>query len=205
VRSRIATAFVLTVSLWMCPANAGASVTLTLDPAHQMVDLGGTARVTIGISGLGLMDSPALSMFTIALAFDPTILSVNGVVFGDPVASMDYLAPSGPTGSQTTAGVTAPGTLALSELSLELPAALVNAQPDAFGLATVTFDAVGLGTSPLISGGVLLVDELGGPLWPDPLFISGSVTVQAVPVPGAAVLGLVGIVFTARLRRSHFL
>lgn len=205
MRSKIATVFVLTVSLWMCPAHAGASVTLTLDPANQMVNLGGTANVTIGISGLGLMDSPALSMFTIALAFDPTILSVNGVAFGDETAGMDYLAPSGPTGSQATSGVTAPGTLALSELSLELPAALVNAQPDAFGLATVTFDTVGLGTSPLISGGVLLVDELGGPLWPDPMFIAGSITVQAVPVPGAAVLGLVGIAFVARLRRSHFL
>ncbi len=202
MRSLIAASFALTLSVIICPALAG-PVTVTIEPVSQTVNMGTTANVTIGISGLDGVAPPALGAFTIGLAFDPAILGVNNVTFGDEGAGLDYLAPSGPAGSLTSFGPTGPGILALSEVSLEPAAVLVGAQPDAFALATVTFDAVGPGTSPVIYGAVLLVDELGHPLWPDSVFNSASITVQAIPAPGAMVLSLVGLGLAVRLRRSH--
>jgi len=197
MRTTLAAALALMVSVLICPAHAG-FVTFTLTPISQTVNVGDTADVILGISGLGDYASPSLSAFTLGLAFDPALLSVRGVTFGDPGTGFDYLAPSGPVGSMPTYGLTGPGMLALSELSLELPPILVTIQPDAFALATVTFDAIAPGTSPLVYGGGLLVDEQGSPLWPDPVFSSGFITVQAVPVPGALVLGLIGLGFLTR-------
>jgi hypothetical protein len=202
MRTMIAASFVLTLSVSICPVLAG-PVTVTIEPVSQTLNVGGTADVIVGISGLGDMAPPALAAFTIGLAFDPAILSLNNVTFGDQGAGIDYLAPSGPAGSLTAFGPTGPGILALSEVSLEPGAVLLGAQPEAFVLATVTFDAVGPGTSPVIYGAVLLVDELGNPLWPDPVFNSASITVQAIPAPGAMALTLVGLGLTARLRRRH--
>ena len=65
-------------------------VNLSLDPASQTVDLGDTADVVIGISGLADFAPRALGAFDLGLGFDPAILSLNTVVFGDQVAGSRF-------------------------------------------------------------------------------------------------------------------
>ena len=208
MRSATTAVFVLVVCVSVGPAFAQPPdpfVSLTLNPAGQTVNLGEMAHVTIGISGLAHGMPPALAMFELGLGFDPTILSFDSVFFGDQVAGIDFLAPFGPAGSTTVSDIIAPGTLVLHEVALG-PPVLVGMQPDAFNLATVTFNAIGPGTSPLVLGAVILADEQHNPLWPDPFFLPGEITVASpIPAPGSLLLGMAGVGLFVRLRRGKVL
>ncbi|MBN2132032.1 MAG: hypothetical protein JW741_21200 [Sedimentisphaerales bacterium] len=202
----IPTAVALIACFCVAPAFAQPDpfVSLTLNPVSQTVGLGETADVVIGISGLGDFTPPALGAFNLGLGFDPAILSLNTVVFGDQVAGIDHLAPGGPGGSITDFGLSTPDTLVMYEISLESVPDLVALQPGAFDLATVTFNTVGPGTSPLLLGSIVLSDEWGNPLWPNQLFVPAEITVTScVPAPGALLLGIAGVGFFARWRKNH--
>ena len=209
MRSATTAVFVLVVCVHVCPAFAqppAPFVSLTLNPSGQTVNLGEMAGVTIGISGLADRMPPALAIFEFGLGFDPTILSINHVDFGDQVAGIDFLAPFGPAGSTTMSDNTTPDILILHELSVEPPPVLVDMQPDAFNLATVTFNAIGPGTSPLVLGAVILADEQHNPLLPDPIFVPAEITVASpIPAPGSLLLGMAGVGLFVRLRRGKVL
>ena len=208
MRSATTAVFVLVMGISVGTAFAqppAPFVTLTLNPAGQTVNLGEMADVTIGISGLADRMPPALAMFELGLGFDPTILSFDSVFFGDQAAGVDFLSPPGTPGSTTASDILAPGMLVLHELALA-PPVLVGMQPDAFNLATVTFNAIGPGTSPLVLGAVILADEQQNPLWPDPLFLPAEITVASpIPAPGSLLLGMAGVGLFVRLRRGKVL
>jgi len=189
----------LAMLIFLVPAKASALM-LGFDPVSQEVPVGASVDVALTISGLGDGTAPSLGAFDVDIGFDPTVLSFDSAAFGDPILG-DQLDLSG-FGSFT--GVTPGyGTVNLFEISVDTVDDLNNLQAGSFTLATLTFDAIGLGISPLeISRSSVLSDALGFPL--DATLVPGSIA--AVPEPSTMFLlgtGLLGVAgFRKKLRKS---
>jgi hypothetical protein len=180
------------------------AISIGFDPVSQDVMVGDQADVELVISGLGDFAPPSLSTFDLDVIYDPSILSINDVVFGpylgtpnDPVLDPFCLDLS----AEACAGfgTVGPGAENVFEVSLLLDFELDPLQPSSFTLATLTFDTLALGTSPLD----ITINALGD-AWGDPLLAtteSGSVNVIAEP---ATLLllgsGLAGIGYLRRKR-----
>jgi hypothetical protein len=188
---------------WDAAGYAQPILNLKIDPAAQMVDSGSPVTVGVVIGGLGDYSAPSLSTFDLDISFAPGILSFQDVTFGpylgDPSAGEAYT-----TYDDSTSGI-----VNLFELSLLdangatcvfcIPPYLDDLQPGSFTLATLTFDAIGAGTSALgISINPYgLVDAESPPNALTATLTDGSVTVRAAaPEPATLILlglGLVGM------------
>lgn len=194
----------LIVSFSSSPASASLlTPDLRITPAAQTISLGTPVQVALTISGLGDFVAPSLSTFDLNVEFDPTILGFNSVTFGDPVLGdqLDLLG----LGSLSSA-TPGSGTVNLFELSFDSPDALDSLQSGAFTLATLTFDSLLAGTSPLAMTFVILGDAGGDALTVD--LFNGSVEVReaAVPEPATILLlgaGLVSVAWLRRRRREY--
>jgi hypothetical protein len=197
---RTALAFVLAAgALIGLGAREARAITLEIVPAVQDVALGGPVEVAIAISGLGDQAAPSLGTFDVDVTFDLGILSFGGVTFGDPVLG-DQLDLFG-LGSVTT---TTPGSglVNLFELSLDLPSKLDALQAGAFTLATLSFVAVGIGSTPIGLALNALGDAEGASL--DAQTTAGTARVAGdagVAEPSALILFGLGIVGLTLVRR----
>ena len=166
-------------------------------PGEQGVGLGTPVEVALTISGLGAFAAPSLSTFDLDVSFDPAILAFSSVTFGDPLLG-DQLDLFG-LGSITTV---TPGTgvVNLFELSLDTPGDLDTLQPGSFTLATLEFDTLAVGTSPLGISINVLGNAFGEPLSAE---VQGG-SISPVPEPASFILmgiGLAGIAGLRRMRR----
>lgn len=177
------------LALWstvlVAPAQA---VTIDFVPDSPSVLLGMPLDVDVVISGLSDLAPPSLGAFDLNVSFDDTILSLSSVEFGDllgDVSAFEAIAGSGPI----------VGGVNLFEISLLLDFELDALQPASFSLATLSFDAIGEGTSALALIPVQLGDGLGDPLAGSAA--SGSVRVVpgdgSVPEPSSVFLFLPGL------------
>jgi hypothetical protein len=168
------------------------AVSLGFDPAAQTTTVGSSVGVQLRVSDLVAGGAPSLGEFDLDILFDPAVVSFASVTFGDPGLG-DQLDPSG-LGSLIGADGSVPGQVNLFEVSLDLPSDLDTLQPASFVLATLTFDAIGAGVSPL----TLAINAFGDALG-DPLAIAaletGEITVNAaaaIPEPATGLLVGVG-------------
>ena len=171
------------------PAHA---ISLFFSPLAQTVPLGQQAVVAVGISGTSAGSAPSIGGYDLDVAFDSGILAVAKVSFATSLGQ-----PLSITGSDASVA----GRVNLAEVSLLSAAQLDGSQPDTFLLATLTFDTLSIGISPLQLSSIVVSDTLGQPL--AVLAGSGSITVTAVPEPATLpALGLGLLVVLAMVRRQ---
>ncbi len=190
------------------PASA---ITIDFQPASQDVIIGDSLAVDLVISGLGDGVSPSLSTFDIDILFDPTILGLDttdsdfdGVIDSvviDPTSQLDIW----DFGTNwVSASVTGAGVLNIYDLSLDSENDLNTYQADSFTLATITFDAISVGTSTLSIDQTTI--QLGDAAFPPnsltATLTDGSVNVNPVPEPATCLLMGVGIAGLLGLRRK---
>ena len=182
--------------LFMAPAHAAA---VEVIPSATQIAPGGTVDISVVISGLPNLASPALGGYDIALTFDPGVLAfvpgseVVGPQLGSPFLSL--VTTPVPAGSPTV----------VFEVSFLDPGALAASQPGGFTLFTLTYMAVGSGVSPLSLGpafpGIpMLSDEFGDPLAAS--LVASSV--QVVPEPATLLLTGSGLLALASYGRRRF-
>ena len=191
---RVIIGWVLLVSLtvFFSPSSVQA-ISLVFDPSSQIVTIGGSAEVGIKISGLGDLIAPSLGTYDISIDFNPAVLAFNSVVYGDPILGDQLDLFSFGSLTATTPGA---GSVNLFELSLDSVDDLNNLQAADFILATLSYDAIGVGISPLTFSAVLLGDALGDAL--TAIASNGSVTVESavtasVPEPSTIMLVALGL------------
>jgi Cohesin domain len=176
------------------PAPSVHAATLDFDPPALTVTLGDPAAVNVRISGLG---GATVGAFDLTVGFDPTILAPADVFFHPFLGS--------PPVEVLTDFIPSVGTVNFAAVSLLSSDELETLQPDAFVLATLVFNTLNAGTSPLIFGQLTLADASGADL--AAVAIPGTITVVA-PVPEPTVLtfvatGLGGLALRSWRRRRQ--
>ncbi len=191
--------WITVLCMWFLGISAANAITISFTPSYQSVVAGGMVDIGVEISELGSGVAPSLGVFDIDVSYDPGLLSFNSVSFGD--SSMgDQLDVLG-LGSITSYDTSISGSINLFELSLDTVSGLETLQADSFTLATMSFNAVGIGNSTLGVSINSLGDAEGNPLTStiDPG------TVSVIPLPPALPLlmtGLAGLVLMRRERKK---
>lgn len=186
--------------------SSASAISLSFLPSTQVVNQGDSVAVELVISGLGNQTAPSLGVFDLNVDFNPSLISLSQVTFGNGL----NLGNSG--GSSSTASMTIPGSINLFEFSLQASEDLNNLQPATFPLAQLVFDTVGIGTSllelspPSGLSEILLGDADGIPLILSSSF-NGSITINpsATTIPeSSSSWGIIGIgVLLLKLKFPH--
>lgn len=169
------------------PMASAAPIGLELVPSETTITLGDSMLVDLNIFGLGVGIPPTLGAFMIDILFDPSVLSLNNVVFGNLLGTLDVEALASYYDDLL------PGVVMLDETSFLFDVELDALQPDTFTLATLEFNGTGLGLSVLDTGLIDLSDATGVTLSPDVTLQGTIVEVTGVPEPGTLILLLVGL------------
>jgi hypothetical protein len=149
------------------------------------------------------LSAPSLGVFDVNVSYDPAILQLTGVVFGDPMMGdqLDLFALGNLQDASGSAGL-----MTLFELSFDSVDDLNHLQADRFTLATLDFKGLSSGVSGLILTVNSFGDAEGNPLSVTTLDASitvGSTGPAAVPEPASALLVVSGVLGSWRLRKKR--
>ena len=166
--------------------NRAQAIGLTFVPASQDVNTGDTAVVDLQVVGVGDHTFPSVGAFDVTVAFDPSILSFVGATFGGFLGDLTLVEALGTVTPPPPSGV-----VNLFEVSLLSRAELATMQGTSFVIASLSFQAIGGGSSLLSLSKVILSDENGDAL-NDPDLLGGVINVTdgstVVPEPSTLLL-----------------
>lgn len=184
------------------------AMTLGFSPSYQEVLVGTPVDVDLVISGLGDYREPSLGVFDLDITYDPTIIGFASYALGPYLG--DILLGEA---MDLSLGQISPGLVNVYQLSLlyanetvdpfyppGFPPYLDDSQPSTFTLATLTFDTLDVGTSPLNISRHVLGDAISGAQLPD-VVEAGSIS--AVPEPATMLLFASGLCVIGYLRRKR--
>jgi hypothetical protein len=189
----------LALTLFALGAFAGrdaSALTLSFAPSALSAGIGDPILVDVVVSDLG---TDLVAGFDLDVTYDASVLTATGVGFGlnlgDPAAFEAF----------TDVILAIPGTVDFAEVSLLDAAQLAALQTGpSFTLATLQFDVIGAGVSPLayrLDANNLIVGPPGNVL---DVVVRGGSVVAVVPEPTAALLFAVGVVFAGlQTRRAR--
>lgn len=197
----------------LSPIRANSAITIDFEIPDPTPTIGSSFSVNAVITGLGNGVAPSISLFDLIVNFDNTILGIDttdsnaddviDAVTLDPDGNLDLFQLGG---NILESLLDAPGALTLLDTSFDDPGDLIDEQAGSFTLATMTFDAVALGTASFSFTLQDIADADGNAFAQTPTLTTGSVTVQdsaSVPTPATVALlatGLVGLRFAGRRR-----
>ena len=167
-----------------------------LDPFDSIGDI---VNVEVVVSGLGEIASPSVGSFSINVTYNYSVLDFISYELGPFLGDLS----SQPSEAMDSSFGEAPeGTVNIAELSLLGPDALNSLQPSSFSLATLTFEARAVQSSPLeLAPLSTLSDETGS----NPIEFDGEAgTVAPVPEPATLLLFGVGLAGLAGFGRKKF-
>ncbi len=178
--------FLLLSSVVLVGSSTGWAAMLFLSPVSQTVFEGDPVLVNVRISGLGDGMDPSVGSFDLDVTYDTSVLAATGVTFGphlgDGIESIQSF------------DLSSPGLIDLAEISFLFD---LSGQPANFTLATLLFDTVAPGTSPLTFTQSLVSDAFGFPLALSHVGDAEVTVMNPIPAPSAMVLfgtGLAGFV-----------
>ena len=159
-----------------------------------------TVTVSFFAVGFSQATAPAIRSYIITLLFDPAILAVQSITFGDPLLG-NQLDPQGL--GTLKSPITGAGFATLDEVAAfaTTTAALNANQADTFILARVNLKPVGSGFG-ILSGVVSGVRDGDDQLFSD-LSNTLAISFQVVPEPGTAMLVCAGCLLLGALQRPR--
>ena len=175
---------------------AQAIIIVAITPSNQIVAVGTPVNIALTISGLGDYTAPSLSTFDLDVNFDPTLLTFGSAAFGDPILG-DQLDLTG-LGTITDISNPAPGKVNLFELSFDSATDLDTLQAGNFTLATLSFNTLAGGVSPL----TIVINALGDASG-DPLTATASNGSVTIPDPTTLMLLMAGLFGMLGWNKKH--
>jgi len=169
---------------------------ISVAPVSDDIDVGETSVFSVNIADVVSGAAPSVGAFDLDVSYDANVLSLIASSFG---SGLDVLG----LGSLRASNLSVPGLANFFEVSFDSVAQLNALQPGAFTLLTLTFGAVGSGSSTI---GLLLnslADTTGAAL---PATVTGAavnVNVNGIPLPSTLFLLLAAIAGLAFTRRSR--
>lgn len=194
---------VLAMTLAILPVRAVMLEAVTSSP---VVSLGDPFTIDINISGLGDSLAPSLALFDIQIAYESAFFTPTAVSFGNNFSSAAPLRQCDSISSPLLCPATFvyPGFNFVRFTEVSIDPLLDISQPDAFTLATLTFDATGVGSGLIApNNAATLTNTLSDPLRirrVDGDFIDVQPAAKVIPEPSTVVLVLGGILMLG-LRR----
>lgn len=187
----------ISLLLFIMMGSAQASISVSVNPVLQNISQGNGFSVAIVISGLNTTE--ALGAYDLNVTYDATLLNFTSAVFGDPsfgdqldLAHSGFNLPSAVSDNS--------GKVNLIEFTLDDPAILITQQAKNFTLATLFFDPIASGTSPLSLFVNELADANANSLSAN--ISNGSVTISNVPIPASVWLFGTSLVLLRTRRKS---
>lgn len=182
--TQMKTSSTLLIAAAMLAASMAEAATFSLIPSQTSVAPGAAFSLELQISGLGDHAAPFLGGFDVDVSYDSALFSLTGVQFGAALGDID-------AGEATADDDTAvPGSANVFELSILEPSPdgcvfcispyLQDLQGSAFGLATLSFQALQPGTG---SFGLTIQSATDGNGDNLPATFADPAHVTAVPLP----------------------